>query len=132
MKIKSYIIIALMAALTKQVLATDSTSNASGSIGEHTFDVPVICEAPLGSKVLSSLFSFKSINYKDKDYDGIKIFGHSLEGGRLLFTIIIDGIERRILTNSYQVKDGVLNDSGVVTNNAAKTSYSYDITIKCK
>lgn len=121
-----------MIIFTKQALATDSTSNASGSIGEHTFDVPIVCDAPLGSKVLSSLFTFKSSNYKDKDNDGIKMFGHSLEDGRLLFTIIVDGIERKIITNSYHVKDGVLDDTGVVTNNKTKTSYSYDIIIKCK
>jgi hypothetical protein len=126
------IITMLITLLTAGMLAADNRGNASGSVYEIPFDVPVTCSVPLGTKALPAFFSFQSNKPKDKNDDGVKVAGQLLEGGRLMFTIAAKELTKSIISTSYNVDNGVLSDSGVVTSYKTKASYSYDFIVKCK
>lgn len=122
----------LITLLTAGVPAADNRGNASGSVYGISFDVPVTCSVPLGTKALPAFFSFQSNKLKGTNDDEVKVAGQLMEGGRLMLTIVDKEIAKSIISTSYNVDNGVLSDSGVVTGYKTKTSYSYDFIVKCK
>lgn len=117
--------------LLTEVRADVSSASASGHISDIPFKASIACGIPIGEKALSSLFSFKNKNTDNKEGKNIEISGQSLEGKRMIYTIITNKVKREILSNSFRVSNGVLTDSGVVSNKNTGTSYNYDFVIKC-
>lgn len=119
--------------MVNTTLAFANQGSASGSIAGSSFDVPITCNLPIGTKALPTLFSFKTISNNTgsgKPSGGVIFSGESLNG-RIMYIFKDETISKRILSKSFRINDGILHDSNTVKNELTKTSYAYNFVIKC-